>query len=86
MICIFYNNVVLFLEKENYITQYCAFASKLKTSTNKDNIREIDLSQYPERMDEMIIKSMAQKVPKSFLEKPILATVITFITSIRLVS
>ena len=72
-----------------YTTQYCAFCVKAKKLlTNKKIIfEEIDLSQYPERMDEMIIKSNGAKtVPQIFLEKPILATVITFTTLIRLVS
>tara|TARA_A100001388_G_C28636454_1_gene434875 strand:- start:316 stop:570 length:255 start_codon:yes stop_codon:yes gene_type:complete len=52
-----------------YTTQYCAFCVKAKKLlTNKKIIfEEIDLSQYPERMDEMIIKSNGAKtVPQIF--------------------
>ena len=54
-----------------YTTPYCPFCIKAKKllTNKKINFNEIDLSEYPEKLDEMIIKSNGAKtVPQIFVD------------------
>lgn len=54
-----------------YTTPYCPFCIKAKKllTNKKINFNEIDLSEYPEKLDEMIIKSNgARTVPQIFAD------------------
>ena len=65
ILCFSFINVVLFFMKKVkiYTIDYCPFCIKAKELLNNKKIifEEINLSKYPEKLDEMIIKSNGAK-------------------------